>query len=147
MALRLLAERRCLGDSMSGVLEHMIGSPLANPAGCFTADPGLGYPPGTPSDTNAVSWHGILHLISASVAFLALTAAGCVWTRRFVAQGRGIWAAYSAISVLIFFASFAGLASGHLSLNLAFVLTALNAFVWAAVVAAQLAARSSGSST
>jgi hypothetical protein len=58
-------------------------------AGCFTADPGLGYPPGATADTNAVSWHGLVHLASASVAFLALTVAGFVWARRFVAERRG----------------------------------------------------------
>ena len=115
-------------------------------AGCFTADPALGYPPGTPANANAVSWHGIIHLTSASLAFLALTIAGFVWTRRFVAEKQGIWAAYSVISVLIFFISFAGLASGQVYLNLAFVLTALNAFVWVCAVATQLYTRYSRSS-
>ena len=108
-------------------------------AGCFTADAGLGYPPGTPAGANNVSWHGIVHLVSASVSFLTLTIAGFVWARRFASEGRGVWAAYSVLSVVIFFASFAGLASGNLSLNLAFVLTALNAFIWASAVSADLA--------
>jgi hypothetical protein len=115
-------------------------------AGCFTADPGLGYPPSTPADANAVSWHGIVHLISASLAFLALTIAGFVWARRFVAERRGLWAAYSVISVAIFFVSFGGLASGQLFLNLAFVLTALNAFIWVSAVSAQLYAEHFNSS-
>lgn len=107
-------------------------------AGVFAADPALGYPPGTRADAANVSWHGILHLVSATLAFLALTIAGFVWARRFAAERRGLWAAYSIISVLIFFASFTALASGQLSLNLAFVLTALNAFVWASAVSANL---------
>ena len=44
-------------------------------AGIFRADPALGFPPGTPADANAVSWHGLIHLISASVGFLGLIAA------------------------------------------------------------------------
>ena len=72
------------------------------------------------------------------MAFLALTVAGFVWARRFVAERRGAWAAYSVVSVVIFFVAFAALASGQLYLNLAFVLTALNAFIWASVVAARL---------
>src|SRR4030088_226579 len=32
-------------------------------AGCFTADPALGFPPGTPPEATMVSWHGIVHII------------------------------------------------------------------------------------
>jgi hypothetical protein len=67
-----------------------------------------------------------------------LEAAGFVWTGRFASQRRWRWAAYSAITALIFFVSFAGLASGQLFLTPAFVVTALNAFVWVSVMAAML---------
>jgi hypothetical protein len=109
-------------------------------AGLFTADPGLGYPPGTPADVNAVSWHGIVHLLCATLSFVALTIAGFVWARHFVADKQPLWAAYSVISVVIFFVSFGGLASGQPSFNLAFVLTALHAFIWVSVVSAKILA-------
>src|SRR6266571_4024299 len=32
-------------------------------AAFFRADPGLGFPPGTPADANTLSWHGLGHLI------------------------------------------------------------------------------------
>jgi hypothetical protein len=107
-------------------------------AGCFTADPAFGFPPGTPPEANTISWHGIVHLSVATLGFAALIAAGFVWTRRFASQRRWGWAAYSAITALIFFVSFAGLASGQLFLTPAFVVTALNAFVWVSVMAAML---------
>jgi hypothetical protein len=107
-------------------------------AGLFTADPGLGFPPGTPPNSAEISWHGIVHLSIATVAFAALIAAGFVWTRRFASQGRRGWAAYSAVTAVIFFACFAGLVSGQLFLTPAFVLTALNAYVWASLMAAML---------
>jgi drug/metabolite transporter (DMT)-like permease len=107
-------------------------------AGCFTADPAFGFPPGTPPEANTISWHGIVHLSVATLGFAALIAAGFVWTRRFASQRRWGWAAYSAITALIFFVSFAGLASGQLFLTPVFVVTALNAFVWVSVMAAML---------
>src|SRR3981189_2748346 len=86
-------------------------------AGCFTADPAFGFPPGTPPEANTISWHGIVPLSGATLGFAALIAAGFVWTRGFASQRRWGWAAYSAITALIFFVSFAGLASGQLFLT------------------------------
>jgi hypothetical protein len=107
-------------------------------AGLFTADPAFGFPPGTPPDINTISWHGLVHLSIATVGFAALTAAGFVWMRRFAGQGRRGRAWYSAVTAVLFFVSFAGLASGQLVLTPAFVVTALNAFLWVSVVAAKL---------
>ena len=42
------------------------------------------------------------------------------------------------VTAMIFFVSFAGLASGQHFLTPAFVVTALNAFVWVSVMAAKL---------
>jgi hypothetical protein len=47
-------------------------------AGCFTADPAFGFPPGTPPEANTISWHGIVHLSVATLGFAALIAAGFV---------------------------------------------------------------------
>ena len=43
-------------------------------AGIFRADPSLGFPPGTPAGPGAVSWHGMLHLVSAMIGFGCLIA-------------------------------------------------------------------------
>ena len=107
-------------------------------AAFFRADPGLGFPPGTPADANTLSWHGLGHLIVGSVAFLALIAACFVFTRRFVAQRLRGWATYSAVTGVLFFVSLAGLSTGHLWMNSAFVFTTLNALVWVSVMAAKL---------
>ena len=55
-------------------------------AAFFRADPGLGFPPGTPADANTLSWHGMVHLMVGTVSFLSLIAACFVFARRFVAQ-------------------------------------------------------------
>ena len=62
-------------------------------AGFFRADPALGFPPGTPADTRTVSWHGMLHLVSGGIGFLALIAACFIFARRFAAYGQRGWAA------------------------------------------------------
>jgi hypothetical protein len=133
--------RRVMRDSPGGkwgpLLVGAFGLGMIG-AGCFTADPGLGFPPGTPPDATAISWHGLVHLSVASLAFVALGAAGFVWTRRFATRRRWGWAAYSVATAVIFFACFAGLASGQLYLNTAFVFTTLNAFVWVSLMAAKL---------
>ena len=107
-------------------------------AGVFHADPGLGFPSETPANANAVSWHGLVHLIIATVVFLAVIAACFVFARRFAAQHLLGWVEYSVVTGVVFFVAFAGEASGQLWMNLAFVLTALNAFVWVSVMAAKL---------
>jgi hypothetical protein len=81
-------------------------------AGFFTADPALGFPPGTPADAHSVSWHGLLHLVSATIGFLGLIAACLVFARRFAADGERAWAAYSAVTGVVFLLAFAGIASG-----------------------------------
>ena len=133
--------RRVIGGSRGGTwgpwLIGVMGAGLVA-AAFFRADPGLGFPPGTPAGANTLSWHGMGHLIVGSVAFLALIAACFVFARRFVAQHRRGWAAYSAVTGALFFIALAGLSSGHIWMNSSFVFTALNALVWVSVIAAKL---------
>ena len=57
--------------------------------GVFHPDPSGGFPPGTPSDASAVSsWHGVLHQVSGSAAFLALIVYCFVLVRRYRAGGQ-----------------------------------------------------------
>jgi hypothetical membrane protein len=81
-------------------------------AGFFIADPAFGFPPGTPINAHAISWHGLLHFVCGGVGFLALIAACFVLARRFVSQGQRGWAIYSLATGVIFFAAFAGIATG-----------------------------------
>jgi hypothetical protein len=80
--------------------------------GFFTADPALGFPPGTPADAHAVSWHGLMHFVSAGVGFLSLIAGCLVFARRFAAAGERGWAIYSAVTGVVFLLAFAGIAAG-----------------------------------
>jgi hypothetical membrane protein len=77
-------------------------------AGFFTADPGLGFPPGTPADAMAVSAHGVLHLLFAALGFSSLIAASIVLGRHHRAAGQRGWAAYSIGTGVAFLASFVG---------------------------------------
>jgi Protein of unknown function (DUF998) len=81
-------------------------------AGFFVADPALGFPPGTPADAHAVSWHGLLHLICGGIGFLGLIAACFVFARHFASQRLRGWMAYSLATGVIYFAAFAGIAVG-----------------------------------
>ncbi len=81
-------------------------------AGFFTADPAFGFPPGTPMDAHAMSWHGLLHFICGGIGFLALIAACFVLARWFASRSERGWAAYSLATGVIFFAAFAGIATG-----------------------------------
>ena len=133
--------RRAMRGSRGGMwgpwLVGIMGAGLFS-AAFFRADPGLGFPPGTPANANTLSWHGMGHLIVGTLAFLALIAACFVFARRFVGEHQRGWAAYSAVTGALFFVALAGLSSGHLWMNSSFVFTALNALVWVSVMAAKL---------
>ena len=81
-------------------------------AGVFPADPGQGFPPGTPAVTQMTT-AGLMHFVCGGIGFYALMAAGVVFARRFAALGQRAWAIYSAVSGLVFFVSFAAIASGQ----------------------------------
>jgi Protein of unknown function (DUF998) len=133
--------RRAMAGSRGGTwgpwLIGIMGAGLFA-AAFLHADPGLGFPPGTPENVTTLSWHGMGHLIVGTVAFLALIAACLVFARRFIAGRQRGWATYSAVTGVLFFIALAGLSSGHLWMNSAFVFTALNALVWVSVMAAKL---------
>jgi len=75
-------------------------------AGVFVTDPVSGYPPGAPDRLSGYSWHGALHDLFSGPAFVALTAACFVFSRRFAARGERVWAVYSAVSGLVFVVAF-----------------------------------------
>jgi Protein of unknown function (DUF998) len=81
-------------------------------AGFFIADPAFGFPPGTQASAHAISWHGLLHIVTAGIGFLALIAACFVLARRFASRKQRGWAAYSNAAGVIFFTAFVGVATG-----------------------------------
>ena len=105
-------------------------------AGIFRADPARGFPAGTPDGPGTVSWHGMLHLVTAMIGFGCLIAACVVLARRLNASGRRGWAAYSLGTGVVFLAGFAGVASGSASvaINLAFTGAVLLAWAWVSAV-------------
>lgn len=109
-------------------------------AAVFRADPALGFPVGTPADANAVSWHGLLHFVSATFGFLALIAACLVFARRFRAGGQRGWAAYCVATGMLFLAAFLGIASGtgRAWINIAFCVAVVIVWAWISVLAARL---------
>jgi hypothetical protein len=109
-------------------------------AGFFTADPAFGFPPGTPADAHTISWHGLLHFITAAIGFLALIAACMVIAHRFAAQGLKGWTIYSVGSGLLFFAAFVGVAtgSGQSWSVIGFWIGVVFIWAWIALLAAHL---------
>lgn len=136
--------RRALGRGSGGTWgPRLIGayglSLIA--AGLFAADPMDGFPLGTPDGPPvAVSWHGILHMASAGLGFLALVAACCVFARRFTARGQRGWAVYSLATGVFFFGTFAALSSGtgQPVVTLAFYVAVVLAWTWITTLAARL---------
>ncbi|GHO90012.1 hypothetical protein KSF_000600 [Reticulibacter mediterranei] len=140
--------RRCLPGSQGGtwgpVLLSVYGLGLIG-AGFFVADPAHGFPPGTPADANAVSWHGLLHFICGSIGFIGLIAACFVFARRFVAQRQRGWAVYSVTTGVLFFAAFVGIAVGSNAVGaittvviLAFTAAVVIGWAWVSAMAAKL---------
>jgi len=140
--------RRVLHGSRGGtwgpILLSIYGLSLIG-AGFFIADPAHGFPPGTPADANAVSWHGLLHFVSGGIGFLGLIAACFVFARRFAAQRLRGWAVYSATTGVLFFAAFVGIAVGSSAVGvittiviLAFDVAVVIGWAWISVLSITL---------
>src|SRR5262249_39588665 len=106
---RVLAGSR--GGTWAPILLGLYGLGLIG-AGIFSADPANGFPPGTPADAHAVSWHGLLHIVSGGIGFIGLIAACFVLARRCATQQQRGWALYSVMTGVLFFAAFVGIAVG-----------------------------------
>lgn len=87
--------------------------------GVFSADPGLGFPPGAPDGAPAaMSWHAGLHLIGFAVGFTSVVAASFVFARRFWKLAQRGWAAYCIASGVLVAACFVIVMSGLTGGNL-----------------------------
>ena len=102
-------------------------------AGIFRADPMAGFPLGTPDGPPVEpTLSGLLHLTLAGIGFLGLIVACFVFGRRFARAGRRGWAVYSVLTGVVFFAAFAGIASGSSAapIVLGFVGAVVLAWCW-----------------
>ena len=128
------------GGTWGPVLVGVYGLGLIG-AGLFSADPAFGFPPGTPEGAPAtISWHGLLHFFSAAMGFFSLIAACLVFARRFAALRQPGWALYSALTGMVFFAGFFGIASGsgRSWTIIGFWIALVLAWAWISVMAARL---------
>ncbi len=74
-------------------------------AGVFRADPGMGFPAGTPDGPGTVSWHGGLHFAVSGIGFLCLVVAVMLLARRFQPV-------FSRVTAVAFLIGFGCVASG-----------------------------------
>jgi len=116
-------------------------------AAFFKADPGLGFPPGTPMQGTGISTHGLLHFVFGAIGFYSLIAACFVFARRFSAARERGWLVFSLVTGVFFFVSFGAIASGNgspavvLSLYAAIFL----AWAWHALLSLKLRNEAAGS--
>jgi hypothetical protein len=111
-------------------------------AGLFIADPADGFPVGTPpGPTVTPSWHGTLHIVFGGIGFLGLISACLVLAWQFRVQRQLGWAIFSLITGVVFFAAFAGIATGGAASSagvLAFTGAVILAWTWLALVSVRL---------
>ena len=108
-------------------------------SGVFVMDPENGFPIGTPEGlAPAMSWHGIAHIIAATVAFTGLAAACIVLAVRMGRRHAGWAAVLNACAALVFLAP---VNPAWASIQVAF--NGLVAFIWTTAVALWLLRSSS----
>jgi hypothetical protein len=111
-------------------------------AGLFIADPADGFPVGTPpGPTVTPSWHGTLHIVFGGIGFLGLISACLVLAWQFRVQRQLGWAIFSLITGVVFFAAFAGIATGGAASSagvLAFTGAVILAWTWLSLVSVRL---------
>jgi hypothetical protein len=107
-------------------------------AGIFSADPGLGFPPGTP-EVGTITTKGLMHFVFGAIGFFGFVSACFVFARRFRGLGQSGWAIYSVVTGVLFLAAFAGIASGSQGgVTIAFSLAVVLCFTWISMLSAQL---------
>jgi hypothetical membrane protein len=112
-------------------------------AGVFTADPDRNYPPGSGAPANGpspLSWHGLLHIVSAEVMFFSVVVAAVICTIRFQEEDRPVWAFYSAVSALVILYVLSSHPPEHIR-GIVQRVGLLAAFGWVAALAAQTRSR------
>src|SRR5688572_17539470 len=104
-------------------------------ASIFSADPALGFPPGTPLENNPISWHGMLHFIVGTIGFIGFISACFIFARRFKSHQKPGWAWYSLSTGILFLTSFVGIASGSKGpFSIFFAIAVVLGFTWISVL-------------
>ena len=110
-------------------------------ASIFSADPALGFPPGTPLENTPISWHGMLHFIVGTIGFIGFIATCFMLARRFNSFQKTGWAWYSLITGILFLVSFVGIASGSKGpVSLFFAIAVVLGFTWISALLSSLKA-------
>jgi len=100
-------------------------------AGFFTADPSMGFPPGTAASIpDHLSWHSALHGVAFFTSFTALVAACFVFARRFAGLRWRGWVAYCVASGVVAPTTVVLGMSKPRAAAVPFALAALVAFGW-----------------
>jgi hypothetical membrane protein len=109
-------------------------------AGIFKADPAPGFPPDVAEVSTSMSTSGLLHFVFGGVGFYALIGACFVLAWRFRDDGSAGWSAWSAATGVVFFVSFALIASGTTApaAMLAFYGAVALAWIWHSAIHARL---------
>jgi hypothetical membrane protein len=121
---------RATRDRWPAVLLGVYGLGMAG-AGLFTADPGRGFPAGTP-ETVPVTGHGIMHFVAGGIGFAGLIAAALILARRLGAGGHPGLALFSRVTGLFFLAAFVAMSAtgGPAWALLAFTIAVILASCW-----------------
>jgi hypothetical protein len=110
-------------------------------ASIFSADPALGFPPGTPLENNPITWHGMLHFIVGTIGFIGFITACFIFARRLMSLQKPGWAWYSLITGILFLASFVGIASGSKGpFSIVFAIAVVLGFTWISALLSRLKA-------
>jgi hypothetical protein len=117
------------GGTWGALLLALYGVGLIG-AAVFPADPGRGFPPGTPMESSGMSQAGLMHFVCGGIGFYALIAACFVFARRLARQRRMPRAIYSVFTGVAFFLAFAAIASGSASAAVMLIFYAAVAWVW-----------------
>jgi hypothetical membrane protein len=107
-------------------------------AGVFSADPALGFPPGTPEENNPISFPGVMHFVVGTFGFAGFIAACFIFSRRFKALGEPAWSRFSLITGVVFLAGFLAVASGSRGASPYFAIAVLLGFVWLSLTLARV---------
>jgi len=108
-------------------------------AGIFSADPALGFPPGTPLENNPISWHGLLHFIVGTIGFIGFISACFIFARRFKSLRKPGWTWYSLVTGILFLVAFVGIASVSKGpVSLFFAIAVVLGFSWISALLSHL---------
>jgi hypothetical membrane protein len=125
---------RAVGSRIPAGLLALYGAGMVG-AGVFRADPGRGFPAGTP-EVVPVSWHGVLHFVVGGIGFLGLFGACQFLGRRLRRENRPRMAVFSHVTGVLFLVLFVAMAAtgGAAWALLAFTAAVVLASAWLSTI-------------